>query len=343
MNNFIIDTPDNFWQIRWLDKYMEGHKGFIAGGCFKNILSGEKVKDIDIFFESEDDFQEAVDLFNDEKHQKEGWKFKYRNEKVCAFQKEGEKVWVEFIESEFGKPEEILRSFDFTVAKMAYYKEPKYEEEEYEEEEDDYFPFSSASIVAYEYKLLYHEKFFEHLHMKRLVIDENIPFPVFMLKDIGIGFRTIEGATEVANSLIKYNAFKMESKFLIGSYEQFRIIGESVCPAIKEEAGYSKEEFDKVNKENEDPELKSIKSFNDTVKKANEIKVRVLKYVYNIKQERSYNNDLVGIFERYKDIADGDLEVAMKFIKEAYPFNEETESFIRKKFDMPIPEESKEQ
>ena len=113
---------------------------------------GERVKDIDIFFESEDDFQEAVDLFNDEKHQKEGWKFKYRNEKVCAFQKEGEKVWVEFIESEFGKPEEILRSFDFTVAKMAYYKEPKYEEKE-----DDYFPFSSASIVAYEYKLLYHE------------------------------------------------------------------------------------------------------------------------------------------------------------------------------------------
>lgn len=173
MNNFIIDTPDNFWQIRWLDKYMEGHKGFIAGGCFKNILSGEKVKDIDIFFESESDFQEAVDLFNDEKHQKEGWKFKYRNKKVCAFQKEGEKVWIEFIESEFGKPEEILRSFDFTVAKMAYYKEPKYEEKE-----DDYFPFSSASIVAYEYKLLYHEKFFEHLHMKRLVIDENIPFPV---------------------------------------------------------------------------------------------------------------------------------------------------------------------
>lgn len=173
MNNFVIDTPDNFWQIRRLDKYMEGHKGFIAGGCFKNILSGERVKDIDIFFESESDFQEAVDLFNDEKHQKEGWKFKYRNEKVCAFQKEGEKVWIEFIESEFGKPEEILRSFDFTVAKMAYYKEPKYEERE-----DDYSPFSSASIVAYEYKLLYHEKFFEHLHMKRMVIDENIPFPV---------------------------------------------------------------------------------------------------------------------------------------------------------------------
>lgn len=93
--NYQKNTPDNFWQIRWLDKYMEGHKGFIAGGCFKNILSGERVKDIDIFFESESDFQEAVNLFNDGRHQKEGWKFKYRNEKVCAFQKEGEKVWVE--------------------------------------------------------------------------------------------------------------------------------------------------------------------------------------------------------------------------------------------------------
>lgn len=167
--------------------------------------------------------------------------------------------------------------------------------------------------------------------------------PLFVLKDIGIGFRTIEGATEVANLLVKYNAFKIESKFLIGSYEQFWIINGSVCPAITGEAGYSKEEFDKVNKENKDPELESINSFNDTVKKANEIKDRVLKYVYNIKQERSYNNDLVGIFERYKDIADGDMEVAMNFIKEAYLFNEETESFIRKKFDMPIPDESKEQ
>lgn len=167
--------------------------------------------------------------------------------------------------------------------------------------------------------------------------------PLFVLKDIGIGFRTIEGATEVANLLVKYNAFKTESRCLAGSYEQFWIMKEGVCPAVKGETGYSKEEFDKIDEKNKNPELTSINTFNDTVKKANEIKDRVLKYVYNIKQERSYNNDLVGIFERYKDIADGDMEVAMNFIKEAYPFNEETESFIRKKFDMPIPDESKEQ
>lgn len=153
----------------------------------------------------------------------------------------------------------------------------------------------------------------------------------------------IKGATEVANLLVKYNAFKTESRYLAGSYEQFWIMKEGVCPAVKGETGYSKEEFDKINEKNKNPELTSINTFNDTVKKANEIKDRVLKCVYNIKQERSYNNDLVGIFERYKDIADGDMEVAMNFIKEDYPFNEETESFIRKKFDMPIPDESKEQ
>lgn len=178
---------------------------------------------------------------------------------------------------------------------------------------------------------------------KKEVVYPRNGVPVFMLKDIGIGFRTIEGATEVANLLVKYNAFKTESRYMAGSYEQFWIMKEGVCPAVKGETGYSKEEFDKIDEKNKNPELTSINTFNDTVKKANEIKDRVLKYVYNIKQERSYNNDLVGIFERYKDIADGDMEVAMNFIKEAYPFNEETESFIRKKFDMPIPDESKEQ
>lgn len=178
---------------------------------------------------------------------------------------------------------------------------------------------------------------------KKEVVYPRTGVPVFMLKDIGIGFRTIEGATEVANLLVKYNAFKTESRYMVGSYEQFWIMKEGVCPAVKGETGYSKEEFDKIDEKNKNPELTSINTFNDTVKKANEIKDRVLKYVYNIKQERSYNNDLVGIFERHKDIADGDMEVAMNFIKEAYPFNEETESFIRKKFDMPIPDESKEQ
>ena len=152
---YVIRSMDNFGKVRWLDEYMAGHRGFICGGCFKNILNGDVVKDIDIFFESPNDFQYAVDYYNDQSD----WKFKYRNDKACAFQREGEKTWIELIESEFGTPEEILRSFDFTVTKMAYLKQKS---------DDD----------GIEYTLLHHVDFFEHLHQKRLVCDENIPFPV---------------------------------------------------------------------------------------------------------------------------------------------------------------------
>lgn len=37
-------SRENFWMLNWLDEYMIGHKGFICGGCFKNIFSKEKVK-----------------------------------------------------------------------------------------------------------------------------------------------------------------------------------------------------------------------------------------------------------------------------------------------------------
>lgn len=63
----------------------------------------------------------------------------------------------------------------------------------------------------------------------------------------------------------------------------------------------------------------------------------------DIKQERAYNIDLCMTFERYIEIADKDAERAMAFLKEAYPFNEETEVFIRKRYNMSIgvdPEEN---
>ena len=40
---------DNYRKIKILDKFLQGHKGFVAGGCFKNILNNEHIKDIDVF------------------------------------------------------------------------------------------------------------------------------------------------------------------------------------------------------------------------------------------------------------------------------------------------------
>lgn len=172
MGKYKENNPDNFYQIRWLDNYMDGHKGFIAGGCFKNILCGETVKDIDIFFECEKDFNEAVSFYE---HKEKVIK-RYENEKAIAFQKEGSKTWVELIRSIYGTPEQILRNFDFTITKMAYFKRPIYKENDEEDELD--MIFGIEKIDDYEYCILHHKDFFEHLHMKRLVLDENIPFPI---------------------------------------------------------------------------------------------------------------------------------------------------------------------
>lgn len=167
--------------------------------------------------------------------------------------------------------------------------------------------------------------------------------PIFVIKDIGVGFRKIEDATEVVNLLVRSRAFKVGSKYLNRSYERLNVINEGVVPAVEGCVGYTNEEFERVNKENNDPESAKIGSFNKTVEETNNIRSRVLKYVDKIKQERAYNIDLCMTFERYIEIADKDAERAMAFLKEAYPFNEETEVFIRKRYNMSIdvnPEEN---
>src|SRR6478736_6054087 len=61
--NFREKPKETFNKVRFLDYYMEGHAGFIAGGCFKNIFKNQKIKDLDIFFEKESDFLSAKSFF----------------------------------------------------------------------------------------------------------------------------------------------------------------------------------------------------------------------------------------------------------------------------------------
>lgn len=142
------------FKLNVLTPYMTGHKGFMAGGCFKNLFNGEKIKDIDVFFETEIDFFSAVKYFEGN----EEYRKHYDNKKVVAFKESKSGIVVELIKSVFGSPEQILAKFDFSITKFAYYKQEKGD---------------SVSYVA-----LYHEKFFEHLHLKKLVLNKEIYFPV---------------------------------------------------------------------------------------------------------------------------------------------------------------------
>ena len=56
---YATSDPEHIFMLRQLDKFMCGHNGFIAGGCLKNLFNHEKIKDIDVFFKSQDDFTAA--------------------------------------------------------------------------------------------------------------------------------------------------------------------------------------------------------------------------------------------------------------------------------------------
>lgn len=150
---YTCNIKGNFPPLFWLDKYLE-YGGFIAGGCFKHILNGERVKDIDIFFENEKDFDNALTLYERDS----SYTFVYKNKKCVSFT-DGN-VRIELICSIFGDVPTILDQFDFSIVKAAYYK------------------FYNEDFDNERYFFIYQNSFFEHLHMKRLVLDKNIPFVV---------------------------------------------------------------------------------------------------------------------------------------------------------------------
>ena len=171
----------NYWMLNWLDQFMIGHKGFICGGCFKNIFNKEKVKDLDIFFKSKVDFEEAVSYYDNQTIGNDAkYKILYENANVKAYIHKKTGVRVELCCKIFGTVEDILNQFDFTITKFAYYKE----EIEDETGAEVVSPFNNENVKSpvksthIEYKVLMHDKFFEHLHMKRLVTDDKILFPM---------------------------------------------------------------------------------------------------------------------------------------------------------------------
>lgn len=160
---------NNYFQLNWLTEFMIGHKGFICGGCFKNIFNGEKVKDIDVFFKNQTEYAEAVLYFDSMTSEYKGadkrpetYRFHYENSKVKAYRHIESGTVIELCRSIYGTPEEIISNFDFTITKFAIYKE------EVVDEDDE---------MHIETKIVCDDCFFEHLHLKRLVVDEKMLFP----------------------------------------------------------------------------------------------------------------------------------------------------------------------
>lgn len=154
-DRILTDQPTtNYTKVMQLNKFMIGHAGYIAGGVFKNIFNEEYIQDVDIFFEKSQDMLEAIDYYKRSDDFEEG----YKNDKVTSFRHIESGIRVELVRGTYMQPDDMLESFDFTVTQFAYYKD-------YEEDED-------GDEVA-RWKIMYHNRFFEHLFMKRLVVDKD--------------------------------------------------------------------------------------------------------------------------------------------------------------------------
>jgi hypothetical protein len=128
---------------------MSNHKGYIGGGCFKDIFMDKNFRDVDIFFRTVEDYNEALDFYKNNTD----YTFVYENNNAICYKNNKTRKKIELVKSKFAEPEEMLDSFDFTIVKFVYYKE-----------------YDGDEIV---WKYMYHPTFFEDLINKKLVINED--------------------------------------------------------------------------------------------------------------------------------------------------------------------------
>lgn len=156
------DIIENFPQLNILKSLFLEDCGIIAGGCFRAIFLNEKVKDYDMFFRSKDDF----DRMNEAYKKNENWEEIYRTGRVIGYYHKHLKIRVELVFVYFGLPEEIINNFDFSIAKFALYTKHEYNND------------LERDIVNTTYHVCFVDNFFEHLMLKKLVIDDKIILPI---------------------------------------------------------------------------------------------------------------------------------------------------------------------
>jgi hypothetical protein len=173
------------WYLK--DIIRETACGYIAGGCFKDIFSGKTPKDYDIFFYNEHDYNTTLYCVdNDAK-----WRKKYSNDKVQAFYND-DGITIELNHSIFGKPQKVMKEFDFVLDQVSY----------------------TESETEGQYELIYHKNFFEDLQMKRLTITKvSYPLSTFnrALRYTGYGYNLcLDSKIELAKHIMAFDMPKTD-------------------------------------------------------------------------------------------------------------------------------------
>lgn len=146
---FIPDDDRNYSQIHFIKGLLAGTHGYVAGGCFKDILNGKKPRDLDVYFANDIDFNEAVGLFDGKVAQGTAYKG-YSTKNVKAYSYKG--YTLELVDNWHTDIVDLLMRFDFNIDKFAY--EPEFG------------------------NVFYYQDFFKDLVMHRLSVSGYPPFPL---------------------------------------------------------------------------------------------------------------------------------------------------------------------
>lgn len=141
------------------------NQSFVAGGVFKDLSTGNTPKDIDVFFYNVASYNIAVEQFRSSQKYVEA----YTSDRSTGFRHTSSNMVVDLVCYQFGTPLEVISKFDFSVCKVAFYKE-----------RDEFF-------------VIRDERFTRDLEERRLVVDNRIENPDLffnrMLRYVNYGYK----------------------------------------------------------------------------------------------------------------------------------------------------------
>jgi len=181
--SFIVDASNAAsWPLDVLKPLVRTHESFVAGGYFKDLFSSppKDPRDIDVYFYN----QESFDLMYDKFNASPVYKKKHRGTNAIAYEHIPTGHSIDLVTSIFGKPQEVLRSFDFTITKCALVQK------------------------FGEFHLLMHDQFMDHVNNKVLTTDAYIDVGVDLtFEDLNITAVKDIDCNKLFNRMIKYTLY----------------------------------------------------------------------------------------------------------------------------------------
>lgn len=143
-----VRSASDYPQLECLYDFIKSSNEWIAGGCFKNLFLGQRPKDLDMFFATNEARQtRMVELALNE------YKKAFQSDKSTKMKNDSYSI--DIVKSDYLGLEEVLSQFDFTVTK-----------------------FGMRLNDNGEYEVVFHEDFFQDLIAKKLVCDNDILWPL---------------------------------------------------------------------------------------------------------------------------------------------------------------------